>query len=222
MKQTHLSLVVPLLVGLATSIANAALISIDVVRTGGPLVVSGDVTGSPFTGQTGLWNSLNGSANPVSLANLVDGSGAVSTVGLTATRSGTTGFQASGNANPAVLAADNPERLWVSGTGSTLTLVLSGLTPADLYDLAIYNTGSPKGTISINGGTTYTGVSTIFTSMNEVADINGKITAVVGFVGGAHSDYMEVSGLQLRAIPEPAAVSLLSLAGLGALMRRRK
>ena len=219
MKQRNRLLAIPMLLGLTASLANAAVYSVDVVRNGGPIGVSGNVAGSPFAGQTGPWNAFNGNTR-VALTNLTDGAGGTSTVGLSAMFSGTTGFQASGNSAPAVLAADNPERLWVTGTGSMLTLVFSGLSIGGAYDLAIFNTGSAKGTITINGGTTHTGVSTIFTS-SEVADGSGKITAVVGFVGGAHTDYMEVSGLQLQTIPEPSALALLGLTGLGLIRRRR-
>lgn len=219
MKQTNLLLAIPMLLGFSASLANAALYSIDVVQSGGPTAVSGDVAGSPFTGQGGAWNSFSGNTM-TALTNLTDGSGGASSVNLVATFSGTSGFQPSGNSIPAVLAANNPERLWVTGTGSTLTLTFTGLTIGGAYDLAIFNTGSTKGTITINGGSTNTGVSTIFTS-GALADGSGKITAVVGFVGGAHTDYMEFSGLQLQTVPETSVLGLLGLTGLGLIRRRR-
>ena len=185
---------------------NTAVVSIDVVRSGLVGAVSGDVAGSPVTGQTGPWNPLLGSSMPAPLTGLTSGAGAATGVGLNATFSGTTGFQASDNAAPAVLGTDNPERLWVTGTGSTLTLTVTGLTAAGNYGLVIYNTGSPSGRITINGSTTHTAVSKIFAS-SETADSSGNITAVVGFVGDTHSDYMEVSGLQVYPLVAPPTLT---------------
>jgi len=182
------------------------VISIDVVRTDST-AVSGDVTGSPVTGQTGLWNRLVGSVSPQTLSTLTNGAGAVATgVGFQIVgTSGYTGFQSSGTgASGVVLAANDPERLWVSGNG-TRTFAFTGLTVGGAYTLAVYNTGSSKGVLTINGGTPHTGLPTILVT-NEVADSNGKITIVESFNGAADSDYMEISGFQIfAAAPAPTA-----------------
>lgn len=176
------------------------VISIDVVRTDST-AVSGDITGSPVIGQTGLWNRLDGSTEPQTLATLTNGAGATA-AGVSfaiVSKSDPSGFQTSGSgASGVVLAANDPERLWVTGDG-TRTFAFTGLTTGATYGLVIFNTGSPKGIITINGGTPHTAFSSIFYS-NEVADGTGKITVVVSFDGEAHSDYMEVSGFQLYPV----------------------
>jgi hypothetical protein len=180
------------------------VISVDVVRSDSS-EVSGDVAGSPVTGQTGAWNRLVGSAMPATLSGLTDGAGGVTGVGLTASASGRNGFQGAGGATGVVLAGDNPERLWVSTNGK-LTLTFTGLNASGNYGLVIYNTGSSQGVITINDGSPHAGFAKIFTS-SEVADGSGNITAVVSFSGPTEDDYMEVSGLQIYPLTAPPALA---------------
>ncbi|MEI7909303.1 MAG: hypothetical protein WCK77_06680 [Verrucomicrobiota bacterium] len=181
------------------------VVSIDVVRTDST-AVSGDVIGSPVSGQTGLWNRLDGSVSPQTLGTLTNGAGAVAS-GVGFQIVGTTGyarFQSSGTVSGVVLAANDPERLWVSGSG-TRTFAFTGLTAGGAYTLAIFNTGSSKGVVTINGGTPHSGFSTVLVT-NEVADGTGNITIVESFNGAQDSDYMEISGFQIFATgPVPSA-----------------
>jgi len=175
------------------------VISIDVVRTDST-AVSGDVIGSPVTGQTGLWNRLDGSTEPQTLATLTNGAGTTATgIGFSnVSKSGYTGFQSAGSSTGVVLAANDPERLWVSGSG-TRTFEFTGLTNGGSYGLVIFNSGPPQGIITINDGIPNTALPTIFYT-NEVADSAGKITVVVSFNGAQDSQYMEVSGFQLYPV----------------------
>lgn len=194
---------------------SSGLISIDVVRTNST-AASGDVVGSPFTSQSGPWNRLVGSTEPQTLGTLTNGAGVAATgVGFKiVTKSGTTGFQDSSGVSGVVLAADNPERLWVTGTGSTRTFAFTGLNPGATYGLAVFNSGGSKSVLTINGGTPHTAVGTIF-STSEVADGAGKITIVAGFNGTAHSDYFEISGFQLLPpSPAPSAFDTWAEAGI--------
>ena len=175
----------------------ANLVSVDVV-TSTSVPMSGDVAGSLFTGQSGAWNSLVGSASlPITLSSLKNGAGATTGVGLVFSRTGYAGFQVGSapTVTGVVLSADDPERLWVSGAGVE-TFQFTGLTALANYSLAIFNTGSSKTVITTNGGTPHTGIPTILTT-TEVADGAGKITIVVSFNGAQDSDYTEISGLQL-------------------------
>lgn len=210
-----------MLLGLTASLANAALYSVDLVRTD-TTAVSGDIAGG-LTGQTGLWNRLVGSSMPAALGNLTDGTGGTSTVGFTAAYSGGDfkQFQGYGTSNT-VLAADNPERLDISGPTATLTFAFTNLAPGGSYTLAVFNTAPPLGIITINGGTPHTGLTDILIT-SEVADANGKITGVATYNGGIHTEYLGLSGFQLKsaAIPEPSVFWLLGLTGLGLIRRRR-
>jgi hypothetical protein len=192
---------------LALPVANRPdVISIDVVSEGST-AVSGDVAGSPVTGQSGLWNRLVGNSMPVTLSELKNGAGdPVSNVGFTAAYTGGSFQQfqpnsdiTGGPATGVVLAADSPERLDISGSTAALTFAFTNLLPGDTYALVIYNTGYSAGVLTINGGTPHTNVPTVLTTY-EVADGDGKITGVATFNGATHSGYFALSGFQLYAL----------------------
>jgi hypothetical protein len=182
------------------------VISIDVVSEGST-AVSGDVAGSPVTGQSGLWNRLVGNNMPVVLSDLKNGAGdTVSNIGFTAAYTGGSFQQfqpnsdiTGGPATGVVLAADSPERLDISGSTAALTFAFTNLPPGDTYALVIYNTAYSAGVLTINGGTPHTNVPTVLTTY-EVADGEGKITGVATFNGATHSGYFALSGFQLYAL----------------------
>ena len=188
----------------------ANLVSVDVV-TSTSVPMNGDVAGG-LAGQTGAWNSLVGSASvPITLSNLKNGTGASTAGGLVFSKTGYSGFQVGSapTVTGVVLGGSDPERLWVSGAGVE-TFQFTGLSAGASYSLAIFNTGSSKAVITINGGTPHTAIPTILTT-SEVADGAGKITIVVSFNGAQDTDYAEISGLQLYKL---ASSVLAANAGL--------
>jgi len=190
------------------------LISIDVIASGGEppvssVAVSGDVTGSPYTGQNGLWNELPLDGGTVTLSTLKDGTGATASgVGLVYDSTSVGYHMQPGNApyNPGVvLSADNPERSWVTGGESPVTFKFTGLTASAPYSLTIYTTGDPQMTLTVNGTPTLN-PGEIFTT-STTANSNGEIVCLVSCGGETYMNYAEIAGLQLLKLTAPPAVS---------------
>lgn len=192
----------------------AGLVSIDMV-TATSAAVSGDVPGSPFTGQVGPWNRLVMTGGQVTLANLRNGVGSTTGVGFVLG----SGYSSQIGSNPpvtgVVLSAHNPERAWITGSDK-LNFRFTGLTPGARYTLAVYTTGSAKMILTING-VPHTNVGTIFVT-SQVAAGNGEILGVASLNGSAHSDYTEISGLQIEAVPEVPAYDAWAAAAITARM----
>jgi|GEM_PF-2159928 len=189
------------------------LISIDAIAIGS-VPVSGSVTGG-LAGQTGAWNPLDLTGSQITLTNLTNGAGSASAIGFVfdADNVGYHVQQADAPYNPGVvLAADNPERSWVTGGESPVTFKFTGLTVGGNYELAIYSTGygdAPESALksyTING-TVYTNPVNILIT-TQTADTNGDIVGVVSCDGDAYTWYAELAGFQLKASAAPPALGV--------------
>ena len=195
-------------------IPNADLISIDVVANGS-VAVSGNVAGG-LACQSGLWNALPLSGGKVTLSDLTDGAGtSASGVGFVFD-SASVGYHVQSGGSPfnpgVVLSAGNPERSWVTGGETPVTFKFTGLTADANYSLAIFTSGDPLMTLTVNGTPTLN-PGEIFTS-NTTADANGNIVCQVSCGGGAYADYAEIAGIQLlKLATAPAPPALVAHAG---------
>jgi hypothetical protein len=184
-----------------------------------------------------VWNQNTVDAtqeNPTSLvlSGLTNSTGGPSSVVLTISDPGTIGIGAS-----ATLPAISFLSTWFSmrsdGSGGGATFTYSGLTPGDNYNVFVYaETGTNYNatssfTLGLNTQTaTNSNSDTGFVDngnyvefANVTADLSGDIN-FTGASGGA------ISGFQLQAesVPEPSALALLGLGGLGLafLIRRHR
>ena len=186
---------------------DANLISIDVVANGS-VAVSDDVAGG-LTGQSGLWNALPLDGSTITLSTLTDGAGTTASGVSFVFDSASVGYhvqQADAPYNPGVvLAADNPERSWVTGGESPVTFKFTGLTVGGNYSLAIFTTGDPLMTLTVNGTPTLN-PGEIFTT-TAAADGSGEIVMQVSCGGDTYSNYGEIAGLQLLKLVAPPALA---------------
>ncbi|MCX6879133.1 MAG: hypothetical protein NTW21_35805, partial [Verrucomicrobia bacterium] len=186
------------------------LISIDVVANGS-VAVSGDVAGSPFTGQGGLWNELPLGGGTVTLSTLTNGAGAeAGGVGFVFDSAGV-GYhvQVAGSPyNPGIVVGNypmDPERSWVTGGESPVTFKFTGLDVGGNYSLAIYTTGDPRMTLTING-TAHLDPGMLFTT-TTTANSSGEIVGQVSCGGDAYVGYAEIAGFQLLKLTAPPALA---------------
>ena len=179
------------------------LISLDVV-TNGSVAVSGNVAGG-LPGQGGLWNELPLDGGQISLSSLTNGAGtSAGGVGFVFD-SASVGYHVQGGDSPynpgVVLAADNPERSWVTGGETPVTFKFTGLTVGGNYQVAIFTTGDPLMTLTVNGASTLD-PGEIFTA-TTTGNSSGEIVCQVSCGGSAYDGYAEIAGVQLLKLTTP-------------------
>ncbi len=238
MKKTT-TLLIPAIALLSGSLCSAAVYNVKYLNSGQAAVPVSSLQG--FLGSTGeSWNQANGS-----YTNLVDSTGASSTINI----SGLSGGTNEGPANSIFTGNSNQ-----FGKGDNQTLSFSGLAFGGVYNIYIYalshNTGSwgnladteraagafTTTNVSGNGasqsldngiagtnGSTFTAGSNYVLFQSIVADGAGNISIVADALdAGAGSTRLHVNGLQIEAIPETSSAALLGLGAFAMILRRRK
>ena len=217
--------------------ASAATVNIDFNSTqnGGGITYSGLAAAPDTAGAGALWNGFSnntfGNIPNLGGTNLLDSTGAVTTVGITVGTHGG-GYSGSGNA----LLNDY---LYLEGAATSSSFTLSGLSASDSYNVYIYSTGDVSG----QGGAFSFGATTLTTSANPrdgtnfilgnnyvvfsgvTPDGTGSATFNWVFNGVSANSSTALNGIQIVsvAVPEPSAASLLiGSLGMGLLVRRRR
>lgn len=127
--------------------------------------------------------------------------------------------------------------LYEKRTGSVSTITLSGLDAATTYDLYVYGASADRAfdlALTITGQSVQTGgfqnqkaqPATFVEGRNYAAftlmpDSAGQINIGFAMASGTTAE-VDISGLQIQAVPEPGVVSLLAVGGLLALRRRER
>jgi hypothetical protein len=211
--------------GLLTGSAHATLINVDMNTD-----VSPTFTGSGVLGG-GTWNGVAVTGNTITTAsNLLDSTGAATTVDLTLSSANLSNFDAvNGNNGPA---NDLLRDYGSSGGYVNIVVTISGLLPSASYDLVSYNAGdnTSQGT-SISGAISGTTTSAQRTSYVEgvnyirgtaISDGSGSLSFTVADNG---TQFAMINGLQISGtVPEPSSLTMLAavLVGLLAYVWRRR
>jgi hypothetical protein len=237
MKKTT-TLLIPAIALLSGSLCSAAVYNVKYLASGQTAVPVSSLQG--VLGSTGeSWNQANGS-----YTNLIDSTGASSTINV----SGLSGGTDEGPATSIFTGNSNQ-----FGKGDNQTISFSGLTFGGTYNIYIYalshNTGSwgntadteraagaftttnttTNGTsqpldngITGTGSTTFTAGSNYVLFQSIVADGTGNISIVADAKDGAGATRLHINGLQIESIPETSSAALLGLGAFALILRRRK
>lgn len=213
------------LVLLATFLGSAPLHAASILIDFGPTTT----TGLPQT-----WNNFTGTANDSSLTDLKDTTGASTSYNLTYTGA-TLLTLADNNTTSIIPTTPSPfnvtsviiDSLYLPTTG---TFTLSGLNPAQTYDLTFYayvnRSGSRLSNYTVNGSTvSIQPASTELGGKGGTAALTGMTPTpsgdlVITIESGANTNWI-LNGLQVTSVPEPTS-ALLSLLGAACLLRRRR
>ena len=191
------------------------------------------------------WNGDETQAASGSMSDLVDSSGAT-----TAASVEWSGANNTWGGSGAATADERMVNGWLDDNGNGSTITVTGI-PYDIYDVYVYgssdigNAGSGWNT-EVNG-TRYTSGGSYVDPVNasgsyfvgyvdgattddnpsyvKVSDLSGGDLTIFGarYQDPAGADFRgAVSGFQIVAVPEPSAFSLIALAGLVVLARRRR
>lgn len=198
------------------------------------------VVSSAYWNDTYLIDGNSGAAEN----NLVDNTGTATTLGESFTANSPTGWAIQFSDPGLDTDNSNNKRLLNgylnNGNGGSVTLSLTGI-PYVQYDLYVYlssDTAGRTGTVG-DGVTTYdfssmgpaeiSGANAAFTQTTDTAGANPGADYAIFFnlTGNAQTitttipAYGGIAGFQVVAVPEPGALALASLGGLGLMLRRR-
>ena len=193
-----------------------------------------DFGATTTTGLPQTWNNFTGTASGSTLTDLKDTTGASTSYNLTYT-GGTLLTLADNNTTSILPTTSSPfnvtsviiDSIYLATTG---TFTLSGLNPAQTYDLTFYayvnRTGSRLSNYTVNGNTvSIQPASTDLGGKGGTATLNGMTPTptgnlVITIESGAGTNWI-LNGLQVTSVPEPAS-ALLALLGTLAFLRRRR
>jgi len=186
------------------------------------------------TGLPQTWNNFTGTASGSSLTDLKDTTGASTLYNLTYTGA-TLLALADNNTTSIIPTTPAPfnvtsviiDSIYLATTG---TFTLSGLNPAQTYDLTFYayvnRTGSRLSNYTVNGSTvSIQPAETNLGGKGGTASLSGLAPTpggdlVITIESGASTNWI-LNGLQVTSVPEPTS-ALLSLLGAACLLRRRR
>ncbi|MDA7881614.1 PEP-CTERM sorting domain-containing protein [Akkermansiaceae bacterium] len=226
---------------LTSSALSAATINVDFSRdVSGPNpgtnqadVLATSVGVAPDTGT--VWNNfsinLSGAGSTVvagdTRANLLDSTGAATTIDVTLTNGFFRAFNPGATAN-----YNGITREWVfAQNGVTSTITVSGLAANASYDFYLVVGGSFGTTFTINGssgdttGNTEPNLAnwvegTQYAKITGTADGSGSLDIVLTDNNTATNAAGAISGMQIVAVPEPSSAFLLFGSLLGLTLRR--
>ncbi|HET6246248.1 MAG TPA: PEP-CTERM sorting domain-containing protein [Tepidisphaeraceae bacterium] len=238
-------------IGIGAPAANATLIDVQWNPSTTANIMTGNAaTGSTDTGSgstaatTDIWNQATqqsyASTAPLALNDVAGNSTGV-TLAVTGT-SGIGNYGGTVNSAPASYFTTNvfplfDNIIYSTSTTPMVTLTFNGLAAGN-YNLFLYSSGDQNsntraiGVTANGGGATAgpinigpSGGATAMTSglnFGELSQVAVNSSGVLNVNVSSVSGELDVDGLQLQSVPEPGALGLLALGGMGLLSRRRR